>query len=346
MNPSFFYTDEFLDYDFSGMHPLKPIRLKLTHEAMQRKGIADRFDIVPPRKACENELLKVHTLDYVNAVKEAEKGIPNLRYGLGTSDNPLFPRIYSSSLVYTGASISAAEHLFTRDISVNIAGGLHHAHPSYASGFCIFNDVALAVVTLLRKYKRVAYIDIDAHHADGVQEIFYRRKDVLTISIHESGEFLFPGTGFPYEVGEGEGEGYTVNVPLYPYTGDDVYLESFEEVVPPLIRAFNPDVIVSQLGVDNNAEDPLAHLQLTIPGFLTIVERIRGLHHRHLFLGGGGYSLEVVPEAWSEAMALISGSPRAPVELGRTMSKNARIYARAMVQEVKKRVFPYFGLPL
>ncbi len=345
MKPSFFYTNEFLEYDFSGMHPLKPIRLKLTYDTMKVRKILDKFDVLVPEKATDEELLKVHTKEYVDAVKRSEKGIPDFEYGLGTSDNPLFPSMYSSSLIYTGASISAAKDLFKKDTAVNISGGLHHAHSSFASGFCIFNDVALAIETLREQYERVAYIDIDAHHGDGVQAIFYKTNKVLTISLHESGQFLFPGSGFPDEIGEGEGRGYSVNVPLYPYTGDDVYLESFKEVVPPLIEAYNPDVIVAQLGVDTNVEDPLADLRLTIGGYLKVVKIIRELHHRRLVLGGGGYSLEVVPKAWSRAMALFADiNVDIPVERTYTTSETGRDYAQSMIKEVKQRVFPILGI--
>lgn len=352
MKPSFFYTNEFLSYDFSGMHPLKPIRLKLTYDAMKVKGILDQFEVVEPRKATRAELLRVHTADYVDAVRKAERGIPNFTYGLGTSDNPLFANMYTSSLVYTGASICAAEHLFERDMAVNISGGLHHAHASYASGFCIFNDVALAATTLLHKcekygkqYKRIAYIDIDAHHGDGVQDIFYKSSNVLTISLHESGQFLFPGTGFPDEMGEGEGRGYCVNLPFYPYTADDVYIESFKEVVPPLIEAFKPDVIISQLGVDTNVNDPLADLRLSIRGYLQVVELIKKLHHRHLVLGGGGYNLEIVPKAWPMAMTVFLGNPvDIPFEQSYTTSQAGRDYAEMMVKEIKGKIFPIHGL--
>lgn len=342
--PLFFYTDEFLNYDFAGMHPLKPIRLKLTYETMKARSTLKKYELLSPRKAAEDELLQVHTSDYIAAVKQAEHGVPGFSYGLGTSDNPLFPAMYSSSLVYSGASISAAEHLTTRDIAVNISGGLHHAHPSLASGFCIFNDVALAIVTLLKTYQRVAYIDIDAHHGDGVQEIFYRTNRVLTISFHESGQFLFPGTGFPHEMGEGEGIGHSVNLPFYPYTGDDVYIECFEEVVPPLIKAFKPDVIVSQLGVDNNVNDPLADLRLSIGGYLKVVETIKNLHYRHLVLGGGGYNLEVVPKAWSSAMSLFAGERIDIPSESHTTSTTGREYAESMVDKIKKDIFPVFGL--
>ena len=345
MKPSFFYTNDFLSYDFLGTHPLQPIRLKLTYDAMKVKGILDGFDVFEPRRATDSDLRVVHTADYIAAVKKAEEGVPNFEYGLGTSDNPLFPKLYESSLIYSGASISAAEHLFEKDLAVNISGGLHHAHSSQAAGFCIFNDVALAVMTLLQKYEKIVYIDIDAHHGDGVQEIFYKSNKVLTISLHESGQFLFPGTGFPDEIGEGEGRGYSVNVPLYPYTADDVYIESFNEVVPPLVKAFDPDVVVAQTGVDSNVHDPLADLRLSIRGYLQVVQIIKELHHRHLVLGGGGYNLEIVPKAWSRAMAVFLGQDMdIPFEQSYTTSQTGKDYAQLMVKEVKGKVFPFHGL--
>ncbi|MBU7018645.1 MAG: acetoin utilization protein AcuC [Theionarchaea archaeon] len=345
MNPSFFYTNEFLTYDFSGMHPLKPIRLKLTYDTMKVKNILSGFDVVEPKIATIDDLLRVHTQDYISAVQKAEKGIPDFRFGLGTSDNPLFPEMYKSSLIYVGASISAAEHLFERDMSVNISGGLHHAHPDQAAGFCIFNDVAVAIKTLLEKYGKIAYIDIDAHHGDGVQEVFYRSNKVLTISLHESGQFLFPGTGFPDEIGEDEGRGYSVNVPLYPFTADDVYIESFQEVVPPLIEAFAPDMIVAQIGSDTNTDDPLSDFRLSIRGYLNVIEIIKRLHKKHLILGGGGYNLEVVPKAWSMAMAVLLGKNiDIPFEQSYTTSQAGRDYAQMMVKEVKSRIFPFFNI--
>lgn len=343
--PSFFYTDEFLSYDFSGMHPLEPIRLKLTYDRMKVRKILDEFEVLPPRKATESELLQVHTPEYVDAVKKAEKGIPDFNRGLGTSDNPLFPNMYSSSLIYAGATICAAEHLAEKDMAVNISGGLHHAHPDFASGFCIFNDIALGIKTLLKKYEKIAYVDIDAHHGDGVQAIFYSSSNVLTISLHESGQFLFPGTGFPDEIGEGEGRGYCVNLPFYPFTSDDVYVESFKQVVPPLVKAFNPDVIVCQLGVDSNVNDPLSDLQLSIRGYLNVVKLIKDLHHRRLVLGGGGYNLEVVPKAWSMAMEVLLGKEvEVPFERSYPTSETGQDYAQSMVKEIKERIFPLFDL--
>jgi acetoin utilization protein AcuC len=343
--PAFFYTDEFLSYDFAGTHPLQPIRLKLTYDAMKVKSVLDHYSVLEPRKASRDELETVHTADYIDAVLEGDKGIPNFTYGLGTSDNPLFPQMYRSSLIYSGASISAAEHISRGTMAVNISGGLHHAHRSQAAGFCIFNDVALAIKALLQKYDKIAYIDIDAHHGDGVQELFYDTNRVLTISLHESGQFLFPGTGFPDEMGRGEGKGYSVNIPFYPYTADDVYIESFKEVVPPLVKAYHPQVIVAQLGVDTNVEDPLADFRLSIKGYLQVVELIKGLHDTHLILGGGGYNLQVVPKAWSMAMTvLVDQTVDIPFEQSYTTSQTGRDYVQVMIKEIKSKIFPHFGL--
>lgn len=345
MIPSFFYTDQFLSYDFTGMHPLKPIRLKLTYDAMKVKKILDKYQVKEPELATHTQLLQVHTPDYIAAVKQAEKGIPEFKYGLGTSDNPLFENMYTSSLIYSGASISAAQDVIDQKMSVNISGGLHHAHPAKASGFCIFNDVALGITELLKEYDTVAYIDIDAHHGDGVQEIFYDTNQVLTISLHESGKYLFPGTGFVDEKGKGKGKGYSVNLPFFPYTADDVYIESFKEIVPPLIEAYNPDVIVAQLGVDTNVDDPLADFRLSIKGYLSVVESIRNLHERRLIVGGGGYELKVVPKAWSMAMAVLAGEMvDIPYEQVYKTSDTGREYARAMVSQIKEQIFPFHNI--
>jgi acetoin utilization protein AcuC len=253
--------------------------------------------------------------------------------------------MFTSSLIYSGASISAAHDIPERKMSVNISGGLHHAHPAQASGFCIFNDVALAITTLLEEYNTVAYIDIDAHHGDGVQEIFYETNKVLTISLHESGKYLFPGTGFPEEKGKGTGKGYSVNLPFFPYTADDVYIESFKEVVPPLIQAYNPDIIVAQLGVDTNVDDPLADFRLSIKGYLSVVEIIRDLHDHKLILGGGGYELQVVPKAWSMAMSVLAGDPvDIPYERVYTTSDTGKEYAKAMVTQIKEQIFPFHNI--
>jgi len=240
-------------------------------------------------------------------------------YGLGPGDNPIFPGLYDWSLLVTGATLQAADYVAKEEgeTAFNIAGGLHHAMKSKASGFCYINDPVIGILRLVNRGKRVAYVDIDAHHGDGVQAAFYRTNKVLTISLHETGYTLFPGTGFEYEVGEGEGEGYSVNLPFPPYTDDQTYVWAFEEIVPPLLHAFRPDVVVSQLGVDSFHNDPLTNLQLTMHGFEKVVRRIKELAPHWVALGGGGYDVSNVARAWTLAWAVMSG-----VELNEELPKS------------------------
>jgi acetoin utilization protein AcuC len=209
----------------------------------------------------------------------------------------------------TGATLQAVDFVASGkgEAAFNIAGGLHHATRTRASGFCYINDPVIGIMKLLGRGKRVAYIDIDAHHGDGVQKAFYESNRVLTISLHETGSTLFPGTGFEYEIGEGEGEGYSVNLPFPPYTDDEVYIWTFEEVVPEFIHAFRPDIVVTQLGVDTFYNDPLTNLDLTILGYERVLRRIKNLAPRWIALGGGGYNISNVARAWTLAWAVMNG---------------------------------------
>ena len=193
------------------------------------------------------------------------------------------------------------------DVAFSFAGGLHHAMADHASGFCVFNDATIAISWLVARGARVAYVDVDAHHGDGVQAAFYRTNNVLTISLHQDGRTLFPGTGFVYEAGVGLGEGYCVNVPLAPSTDDEAYLWAFDQIVPPLLKRFNADFVVTQLGVDTHYKDPLTHLVLTTAGQKAVYERLESLAPRWLALGGGGYALGVVPRSWTLAFGVMSG---------------------------------------
>ena len=208
----------------------------------------------------------------------------------------------------TGASILAAQLVDTgaADVAFNISGGLHHAAAGNASGFCVFNDPAVAINYLLTWGRRVVYVDIDAHHGDGVQSAFYDMDRVLTISIHESGRFLFPGTGSVEEMGEGAGKGFSVNLPLFPFTEDDTYLWAFGEVVPPLVEAFAPDIIVTQLGIDTYHSDPLTHLMLSSRGFSEAVKQFARMGLPWLALGGGGYDLGAVARCWALAYGIMA----------------------------------------
>jgi acetoin utilization protein AcuC len=216
--------------------------------------------------------------------------------------------MFESEGLKVGAALLAAELLLQDEVDVafSFAGGLLHAGRDFASGFCVFGDGAVAIHRMLEAGGRVAYIDIDAHHGDGVQAAFYDDPRVLTISFHESGHYLFPGTGFTHELGKGDGHGFSVNVPLFPYTGDETFIWAFDQVVPPLIERFAPDAVVAQLGVDAHWRDPLTHLALTTYGFEALFERIHQLSPRWLAVGGGGYDRTVVPRTWTLAWGVMS----------------------------------------
>jgi acetoin utilization protein AcuC len=297
-------------------HPLKPERLKRTYELLQAYGAFDGQDVrvVEPRPATEEELALFHTPEYVALVRSLSEGEerPNAwRYGFGPGDNPIFEGMFDSERLKVGSALVGAEMLAAGqcDVAFSYSGGLHHAGRERASGFCVFNDAAVAISWLIQQGLRVAYVDVDVHHGDGVQEAFYDTDQVLTISLHQDGRTLFPGTGFVEEVGQGAGEGFSINLPLPPGTDDDLYFWAFEEVVPPLVRRFEPDLLVSQLGVDTHYRDPLAQLALTTHGQEAVFEALSHLAPVWLALGGGGYALEVVPRAWTLAFGVMTGQP-------------------------------------
>lgn len=351
-----------------------PARLRHTYELLEALHAFDSPDsrLVAPRPATEEEVLTCHAPAYVTAVRALSRGLsvpnPGL-YGFSQfGDNPVYPGMYDAALLSTGASLVAAELVLAGEVEVafNPSGGLHHAMPASASGFCIFNDPAIAIKALRARGLRVAYVDIDAHHGDGVQAAFYNTDAVLTISLHESGRYLFPGTGFVNELGTGAGAGYSVNVPLAPYTDDEVYQWAFQQVVPPLLGAFQPDVLVTQLGVDSHYRDPITGLALTSVGYVETVRSLakaaRGIPW--VALGGGGYDLSAVARCWALAYGVMAGREwpdplpedqqerlgtatlrdRESPEIPATMREVARRFAEATVQEVRERIFPYHGL--
>ncbi len=314
LKAAFVYTDAYLNYDYGPTHPLQIIRLKLTYDLINAYGLLALPSVqsVSTIQAEEKDLAAFHGEEYLAVLKHANSGrlTGNACFlGLGPGDNPIFPGVYDFSLLVTGATLQAVDFVADGkgDVAFNIAGGLHHAMKSRASGFCYINDPVLGIMRLLSRGKRVAYIDIDAHHGDGVQKAFYGTDRVLTVSLHETGHTLFPGTGFEYEIGEGEGEGYAVNLPFPHETGDDVYVWAFEEVVPELIHAFRPDIVVTQLGVDTFYDDPLTNLHLSIFGYERILRKIKELAPRWVALGGGGYNVSNVARAWTLAWAVMNG---------------------------------------
>jgi acetoin utilization protein AcuC len=313
------WNDAFLSYNLGGRHPLDPIRLDLTIRLARSLGVLDGVSLLTPVQATDDELRVAHSDDYLAAVKQAPRGY--IGHGLGTSDNPVFDRMHEASALVAGGSLLAADEILTGRAAraVNIAGGLHHAMRDYASGFCIYNDCVLAIRRLLDGgMSRVAYVDIDVHHGDGVQEAFVDDPRVLTISLHQHPATLWPGTGNSTDIGAPGAKGFAVNVPLPPGTGDDGWFRAFHAVVPALLRVFEPDVLVTQHGADTHAEDPLADLALSVDGqraahriLAELADTVAG--GRWLALGGGGYSLfRVVPRSWTHLLATLLGREIGP----------------------------------
>jgi acetoin utilization protein AcuC len=301
-------------FDFGSAHPFKVHRLALTFELLQAYGLIDRDDVrvVGLREATEAEALGFHSQGYLEALRLASSGmwVPNqFSHGLGTTDNPVFPDVFEWAMLVAGGSIDAAAALLDRDVdrSFSLAGGLHHAMPNRASGFCHVNDGVLAIQRLRAAGKRVVYVDIDAHHGDGVQHAFYEDPEVLTVSIHQTGYTIFPGTGFEEEIGQGAGRGYAINLPLLPGAGDEAYDEAFESVILPAIELFRPDVLVTQLGTDAVLGDLLANLRMSLRGFERAVERFRAVGAPWLALGGGGYDVPNVVRAWTLTWSAMLG---------------------------------------
>ena len=354
----------------------RPLRRELGIELMDAYGLRDHPAAarVDPPPADDVDVERVHAPAYVRAVRRLSDA-PVLaaapeaaQWGLQPGgDTPARAGMHEAALAVCGAGLAAADLVWegrAERAFCPAPAGLHHARAAQASGFCIYNDCALAIQRLLDAgAERVAYVDIDAHHGDGVQTAFYHDKDVMTISTHESGRWLFPGTGDVSELGEGDGRGYSVNLPLFPYTDDDVFLEVFEAVVPPLVKAFGPDVIATQLGADAYVDDPLTHLALTARGYTAAVVRLGALGYPWLAFGGGGYDLDAVPRCWTLALGTMAGRDL-PDELppgserfltssrlregdsgvdDATRSR-ARQWAQDQVTEIQRLIFPLHGI--
>ena len=307
-------------YDHGPGHPLRPDRVLLTWDLIEAYGLDKRPNVHKSecRAATDEELELVHTAEFIDATKRAggaEHG-DWTAFGYGPGDNPIFPEMHEAGALVAGATIVACEEVWSgrADHSFNAAGGLHHSMPARASGFCVYDDPAIGIAWLLEQgCERVAYVDVDVHHGDGPQAIFYEDPRVLTISIHQSGEMLFPGTGFGDETGAGRGKGFAVNVPLPAGTGDEEWLGRFHEVVPDRVRDFEPQVLFTQLGCDSHATDPLAMLNLTTRAYREAARTLHDLAHeaaggRWVATGGGGYQwARVVPRAWTIYFAEMCG---------------------------------------
>jgi acetoin utilization protein AcuC len=369
------YADALSQYRLSPEHPLRPIRLRHMHELIRASGLLDLVNVASPapRVATKQEIETSHDPDYVSIVEAISNGAiaPGMgEFGLGTSDNPVRPGIYDTTALCVGSTLTASELVTSgkADVAFAPAGGVHHhAMPRSAAGFGIFNDAVIAMKAMVAAGLRVAYIDIDCHHGDGVQMGHYYSDQVLTISIHESGQWLFPGTGYVQEIGSGDGKGYSVNVPLAPYTQDDEWHATFDEVIPPLVRTFKPDVLFTQLGIDTHFQDPLTHLSLTTQGFNLAVKKLGVLATeigKWVAVGGGGYDLSAVARSWTMALASMANFelpedvpmsftslsnlttfadiPPAPAEQ-RYLSE-IQTHNTQTLNEIRSLIFPKFGI--
>lgn len=378
------WDEQMAAYDFGPQHPLAPVRVELTIALIRALRILDgkRVFETTPGDYDEAELTRLHRASFVEAVRRASADPSlgaDLAHGLGPGDNPIFAGMHRASMEVCAASKEGARQVWEGDTvhAFNPAGGLHHAMPDRAAGFCVYNDPAVAIDWLLEHgAERICYVDIDVHHGDGVETMFRDDPRVLTISLHESGRFLFPGTGAADDIGGPEAQGSVVNLPLFPGTTGEIWRSAWEAAGEPLVRAFKPDILVTQLGCDTHVTDPLAHLALTVDDFAAIVARLHGLAHelcegRWLALGGGGYQLvRVVPRAWTIAFAEMAGTTlpvETPmswrelagartgqdppssfiddrVEVSDAMAGQARRAAAESVETIRQLVFPRHGV--
>jgi acetoin utilization protein AcuC len=317
MKTAFVFSSAALRYDLGQQHPFKAIRPEAVKSLLEFSGLLAADNVFEPEMASLEALLGVHSKSYVNRVMRASRGedvADSLEYGIGTTDTPIFAGMHEATSLVVGGTLLAAQLVangkYTR--ALNLSGGLHHAQSNKGGGFCVYNDLSVAISHLRSRGLRVAYLDIDAHHGDGVQWIHYDDPNVLTISLHETGRYLYPGTGFIYELGRGEGLGTSLNMPLEPYTQNPSFLEALDRVLEPALTWFAPDVIVLQAGADAHYFDPLADLALTMPGYQALFKRIVQYaeafsNGRIVATGGGGYATwTAVPRVWGSLYAALS----------------------------------------
>ncbi len=314
-NSVFIYSSEFEKHLYPPEHPFNTVRAKRVRDIVNSMGLLTGSSgrEVAPEPAERVVLKKFHTARYLHALKRSAAGhwSPEaLEMGIGSPDCPIFKGLYDYAVLAAGGTLKAAEMILKgqTNLAFNPSGGYHHAGPELAAGFCYIDDVALASIVLAEQGKRVLYLDVDVHHGDGVANAFYDRSDVLTISLHQNPKTLFPGTGFEHEMGEGAGKGYCVNVPLPVGTYDQAYMKAFEAVAVPLMKAYNPDVIVFELGADALAGDPLANLSLTNNTYAEIINHLMNFGKPILATGGGGYNVENTVRAWALAWSIFCGA--------------------------------------
>ena len=372
---AFVYTDDYTDYHLSDTHPLQQKRLLMTHRRLEAEGAFQSADsqLIAPASATERDLRRVHSPEYLSALRRLSAGeivADKKSFGFGSLDNPPFPGMWEASLLYAGGSLDCARLVMHDgfDAAFNTSGGLHHARHDRAAGFCTVADCPLVAYYLLdHGARRIAYVDIDAHHGDGTQEFFYGDPRVLSLSIHETPETLYPRvSGFAEEIGAGAGLGFSANLPLAPGSGDAVYAEAFGAAFLPLLKAFEPEYVILQVGADAHFADPLTHLGLTSRGWLGLAQSVIALGKPVIALGGGGYNLNTVARLWTLLYGALSDQtfsetlhdPSEPSDAERNdifqqiyvkrrgTARGASIegYARRSVEVVKQAVFPTHGL--
>jgi acetoin utilization protein AcuC len=314
---AFIYSEELEKYSYPPEVPFNTIRAKRVLDILKSNHLlnGDNRSLIPPEPADRVILKKFHTALYLHCLHRAGHGrfdIEALNMGIGSQDCPVFKGVYEYAALATGATLVGAKHILKGDIDIafNPSGGFHHAGPEKAAGFCYINDMALGCITLAEQGMRVLYLDVDVHHGDGVAYAFYDRSDVMTISLHQNPKTLFPGTGLVDEIGEGRGKGYCVNIPLPVGTYDQIYMKAFEHLVLPLIKVYNPDVIVFELGADGLAGDPLANLRLTNNVYVDVINHLLSFDKPILATGGGGYHIGNTVRAWALAWSVFCGDDR------------------------------------
>jgi acetoin utilization protein AcuC len=373
---AFIYGPEIEQYSYPCECPFNTSRAGLARKMLASMGLLSgpgRGEVAPV-PATREELLTFHPDAYLDALEKAPQGfldIQGLFMGLGTPDTPIFRGLYEYAALAVGATLTGAKLLLAgaADIAFNPSGGFHHAHAAYASGFCYMNDIVIACEHLAAAGKRVFFLDIDAHHCDGVQDAFYDRRDVMTLSFHESGKTLFPGTGFADEIGQGEGRGYSANVPLPAGIYDEAYLRAFKAVAPPLIGAFDPDVVVLEAGMDCLAGDPLTHMALTNNACAEVVQLVRDMGKPLLVTGGGGYHVQNSARGYALVWVVLCGEDAHSADMGlglggvmmetsdwmgglrdrqlvTTAARRAEVdpAVAETIEKVRKNVFGYHGL--
>ncbi len=369
---AFLYSPEVEGFSYPPDCPFKSQRAGLTRQRLRSLGLlgaSDRVEI-SARKASLAELQHFHTARYLEEIQRAAGGdltVAGLHMGFGEPDTPVFSGMFEYGAWACGAGLNAADLLLAgkADVAFNLLGGFHHAMAEKAAGFCYLNDIVLACLRLADAGKRVACVDVDAHHGDGTQSAFYGRSDVLTISTHESGKTLFPWGGFEDEIGEGRGLGFNVNVPMPAGTYDDAFLIAIQRVVVPLLERYAPDVIVLELGLDTLAGDPLTHLCMTNNVVVDVLKRLLAFDRPLLVAGGGGYHVENTVRGWALAWRTCCGEDDFSAGLGGVMlestewagglrdralpvtadqHKTVEPALEATINAVLQRVLPYHGL--